>query len=449
MLPDQVQFNLTLRLCWFPIMKRKHPELPDRYDAFLQELKERIRNAQVRAALSVNRELVLLYWGIGRDILTRQQSEGWGAKVVDRLAHDLLQAFPGMTGFGARNLKYMRAFAEAYPDQQFVQQVVAQLPWGHNVRILEMVKAPEQREWYIRQAVESGWTRNVLVHQIESRLHQRQGRAVTNFQRTLPAPQSELAQELLKDPYNFDFLTLGPEMLERDLERALIDHLRNFILELGKGFAFVGNQYHLEIGGQDYFIDLLFYHLHLRCYVVIDLKIEEFKPEFAGKMNFYLSAIDDKLRHPDDIPSIGLILCKDKNGIVVEYALRDTGKPMGIAQYRLTESLPEQMQAELPTNDEILRELPRFNLVSMRIRLEQALQAIADKRGLSAKLVGIGSLTGALAEAKALSIEVVADLRTVSAVLNSAVHGKQIKPEEAQAALQLGNSLLSRLENDE
>jgi predicted nuclease of restriction endonuclease-like (RecB) superfamily len=448
MLPDQAQFNLTLRLCWFPIMKRKHPELPDRYDAFLQELKERIRSAQVRAALSVNRELVLLYWGIGRDILTRQQSEGWGAKVVDRLAHDLLQAFPGMTGFGARNLKYMRAFAEAYPEQQFVQQVVAQLPWGHNVRILEMVKAPEQREWYIRQAVESGWTRNVLVHQIESGLHQRQGRAVTNFQRTLPAPQSELAQELLKDPYNFDFLTLGPEMLERDLERALIDHLRDFILELGKGFAFVGNQYHLEIGGQDYFIDLLFYHLHLRCYVVIDLKIEEFKPEFAGKMNFYLSAVDDKLRHPDDIPSIGLILCKGKNGIVVEYALRDTGKPMGVAQYRLTESLPEQMQAELPTNDEILRELPRFNLVSMRIRLEQALHAIADKRGLSTKLVGIGSLTGALAEAKALSIEVVADLRTVSAVLNSAVHGKQIKPEEAQAALQLGNSLLSRLEND-
>lgn len=430
-------------------MKRKHPELPDRYDAFLQELKERIRSAQVRAALSVNRELVLLYWGIGRDILSRQQSEGWGAKVVDRLAHDLLKAFPGMTGFGARNLKYMRAFAEAYPDQQFVQQVVAQLPWGHNVRILEMVKAPEQREWYIRQAVESGWTRNVLVHQIESGLHQRQGRAVTNFQRTLLAPQSELAQELLKDPYNFDFLTLGPEMLERDLERALIDHLRDFILELGKGFAFVGNQYHLEIGGQDYFIDLLFYHLHLRCYVVIDLKIEEFKPEFAGKMNFYLSAVDDKLRHPDDIPSIGLILCKDKNGIVVEYALRETGKPMGVAQYRLTESLPEQMQAELPTNDEILRELPRFNLVSMRIRLEQALQAIADKRGFSAKLIGIGSLTGALAEAKALSIEVVADLRTVSAVLNSAVHGQEINAGETQAALELGNSLLSRLENND
>ena len=217
-----------------------------------------------------------------------------------------------MTGFGARNLKYMRAFAEAYPEQQFVQQVVAQLPWGHNVRILEMVKAPAEREWYIRQALESGWTRNVLVHQIEGDLHRRQGRALTNFQRTLPAPQSELAQELLKDPYNFDFLTLGTEMLERDLERGLIDHLRDLILELGKGFAFVGNQYHLEIGGQDYFLDLLFYHLRLRCYVVIDLKIEEFRPEFAGKMNFYLSAVDDLLRHVDDTPSIGLILCKEK-----------------------------------------------------------------------------------------------------------------------------------------
>jgi predicted nuclease of restriction endonuclease-like (RecB) superfamily len=449
MSPDQVQLNLTLRLCWFPIMKRKHPELPDRYDAFLQELKERIRSAQVRAALSVNRELVLLYWGIGRDILSRQQSEGWGAKVVDRLAHDLLKAFPGMTGFGARNLKYMRAFAEAYPDQQFVQQVVAQLPWGHNVRILEMVKAPAEREWYIRQAVESGWTRNVLVHQIEGDVHRRQGRAVTNFQRTLPAPQSELAQELLKDPYNFDFLTLGTEMLERDLERGLIDHLRDLILELGKGFAFVGNQCHLEIGGQDYFLDLLFYHLRLRCYVVIDLKIEEFRPEFAGKMNFYLSAVDDLLRHVDDTPSIGLILCKEKNRIVVEYALRDTGKPMGVAQYRLTESLPKRLQSELPTNDDLAREMPRFNLVTMRIQLERALQAIAKRQGVSGKLAGIGALIGALASANVLSAEVVADLRTVSAVLNSAVHGQEIKADEAQTALQLGNSLLSRLEGND
>jgi predicted nuclease of restriction endonuclease-like (RecB) superfamily len=403
----------------------------------------------VRAALSVNRELVLLYWGIGRDILSRQQSEGWGAKVVDRLAHDLLRAFPGMAGFGARNLKYMRALAEAYPDQQFVQQVVAQLPWGHNVRILEMVKVPEKREWYIRQAVESGWTRNVLVHQIEGDLHRRQGRALTNFQRTLPAPQSELAQELLKDPYNFDFLTLGTEMLERDLERGLIDHLRDLILELGKGFAFVGNQYHLEIGGQDYFLDLLFYHLRLRCYVVIDLKIEEFRPEFAGKMNFYLSAVDDLLRHVDDAPSIGLILCKEKNRIVVEYALRDTGKPMGVAQYRLTESLPERLQSELPTSHDLAGELPRFQLVTMRIRLERALRSIAEKRGLSMKLVGIAALARALTSANALSTEVVADLQTVSAVLNSAVHGQEINAEETQSTLELGNSLLSRLENND
>jgi predicted nuclease of restriction endonuclease-like (RecB) superfamily len=310
-----------------------------------------------------------------------------------------------------------------------------------------MVKAPEEREWYIRHAVKSGWTRNVLVHRIESDLHQRKGQAVTNFQRTLPAPQSELAQELLKDPYNFDFLTLGPEMLERDLERGLIEHLRDFILELGKGFAFVGNQYHLEIGGQDYFIDLLFYHLHLRRYVVIDLKIEEFRPESAGKMNFYLSAMDDR-RHADDAPSIGLILCKEKNRIVVEYALRDTGKPMGVAQYRLVESLPKRLQSELPTNDELAREMPRFNLVTMRIRLEQALHAIATKRGLKRKMVGIGELTTALTSAKALSAEIVADLRTVSVVLNSAVHGQEIKVEEARAALQLGNSLLARLENE-
>lgn len=280
------------------------------YEEFLADLKQRIRNAQVRAALSVNRELVLLYWGIGKDILERQDRQGWGAKIIDRLAQDLSRDFPGVTGVSARNLKYMRAFAEAWPDREFVQQVVAQLPWGHQLRVLDMVKSPPEREWYIRQAIQNGWSRNVLVHQIEGGLYQRQGRALTNFDRTLPAPQSELAQQLLKDPYHFDFLSLGPEMLERDLERGLIEHLRDLILELGKGFAFVGRQYHLEVGGRDYYLDLLFYHLRLRCYVVIDLKIEDFKPEFAGKMNFYLSAVDDSLCHPDDRASIGIILCK-------------------------------------------------------------------------------------------------------------------------------------------
>ena len=277
-------------------------EAPPSYGALLRELQERIRGARLRAALAVNQELVTLYWSIGADILARQRSEGWGAKVIDRLAEDLRRTFPEMTGLSARNLKYMRAFAEAYPDFGFVQQVVARLPWGHNVRLLEAVKDPAEREWYARQAIENGWSRNVLAHQIASGLYERQGRALTNFARTLPAERSELAQQIIKDPYSFDFLSLGPDMLERDLERGLIEHLRALILELGKGFAFVGSQYHLEIGGQDYYLDLLFYHLRLRCFVVIELKMEEFKPEFAGKMNFYLSAVDDRAQAPRGRP---------------------------------------------------------------------------------------------------------------------------------------------------
>src|ERR1700733_5406992 len=309
-----------------------------------------------------------------------------------------------------------------------------------------MVKVPEKREWYIRQAVESGWTRNVLVHQIESDLYRRQGRAVTNFQRTLPAPQSELAQELLKDPYHFDFLTVGTEMLERDLERGLMDHLRDFILELGKGFTFVGNQYHLEIGGQDYFIDLLFYHLHLRCYVVIDLKIEEFRPEFAGKTNCYLSAVDDLLRHADDAPSIGLILCKAKNRIVVEYALRDTGNPMGVAKYRLTESLPERMQLELPTNDDLAPGLPLFNLIMMRVRLERALQAIAERLGLSEKLLGIGGSDGSPYKGERAIGRSGRRFSNRVGRPEFGGHGRDFNAEETQTALDLGNSLLPRLE---
>jgi predicted nuclease of restriction endonuclease-like (RecB) superfamily len=224
------------------------------YEGLLQSLKDRIRSAQVRAAVSVNAELVLLYWGIGRDILNRQNQEGWGAKVIDRLATDLRRAFPGMRGLSARNLKYMRAFAEAWPEESIVQQVVAQIPWGHHVRILDRISDPAEREWYVRAALEHGWSRNVLVHQIESGLYQRQGKALTNFRRTLPSPQSELAQQLIKDPYHFEFLALGPSLLERDLERGLVEHLRDLILELGKGFAFVGDQYHLEVGGQDYYL---------------------------------------------------------------------------------------------------------------------------------------------------------------------------------------------------
>jgi predicted nuclease of restriction endonuclease-like (RecB) superfamily len=327
------------------------------YDEFLRDLKTRIGQAQVRAALAVNRELVSLYWSIGRDILTRQQQQGWGAKVVDRLAADLRRAFPEMKGFSRTNLLYMRAFADAYPDEQFVQQVVGQIPWGHNIRILDQVKDSQEREFYIRQIIQQGWSRPVLEMQIESNLYRRQGGVTTNFERTLPAAQSDLAGQLLKDPYNFDFLTLGREAHERDLERGLIEHIREFLLELGVGFAFIGSQYQLEVGGQDFYLDLLFYHLNLRAYIVIELKVTEFKPEYAGKMNFYLSAVDDLLRHEHDQPSIGIILCKTKNKVVAEYALRDTQKPIGVSSFQLTESLPEKLQGSLPTIEELEAEL--------------------------------------------------------------------------------------------
>lgn len=335
--------------------------LPSGYGDLLEELKTRIRASQIQAASAVNHELVLLYWSIGREILIRQDQEGWGTKVIDRLSADLRREFPEMSGFSTRNLKYMRAFAATYTDEAFVQQVVAQLPWGHNVRILDAVKVPQEREFYLRQAIQYGWSRNVLVHQIESRLFERQGQALTNFDRTMPAPDSDLAREILKDPYNFDFLSLGPEAHERDLEQSLVDHIQRFLLELGAGFAFVGRQYPLDVDDESYYLDLLFYHLKLRCFVVIDLKIGAFRPEDAGKMNFYLSAVDDLLRHAEDRPSIGLVLCKTKKRLVVEYALRDLSKPIGVSSYelKLVDSLPDELRGRLPTIEELEEELAR------------------------------------------------------------------------------------------
>ncbi|SPF56812.1 hypothetical protein SBA4_930031 [Candidatus Sulfopaludibacter sp. SbA4] len=319
------------------------------YSELLAALKERIRTARIKASVSVNRELILLYWEIGADILKRQQAEGWGAKVIDELARDLRRDFPDMIGLSARNLKYMRALAEAWPDGAIVQGALAQIPWSHNIALLEKLKAADERLWYARQAFQQGWSRDVLVHQIESGLYVRQGKALTNFDRTLPLPQSDLARQVIKDPYNFDFLALGAEMQERDLEEGLLQNLRDLILELGKGFAFVGNQYPLEVGNRDYRLDLLFYHLGLRCFVVFDLKIGEFKPEFAGKMNFYLSAVDDQLRQPTDQPTIGIILCRERNEITVEYALRKTSQPIGVSQYQL----PEALKLSLPTQEEL------------------------------------------------------------------------------------------------
>jgi predicted nuclease of restriction endonuclease-like (RecB) superfamily len=418
---------------------------PDDYARFLSELKQRIRTARLQAALSVNRELILLYWEIGRDILARQTAEGWGTKVIDRLAQDLQRDFPDMTGLSARNLKYMRSFAEAYADSEFVQQVVAQLPWGHNIRLIETIKVSEERAWYARQAIEQGWSRNVLVHQIESGLYNRQGKAPNNFTRTLPATQSELAQQLIKDPYNFDFLTLGPEMRERDLERGLLEHLRSLVMELGKGFAFVGSQYHLEIGGQDYYLDLLFYHLRLRCYVIIELKIEEFRPEFAGKMNFYLSAVDSELRHELDGPSIGIILCKSRNEVIVEYALRDTAKPMGVAAYKLSSALPDQLQTELPTAAELAREFPMMALLELRIDIERALLARLAAHGVTPTVqTGIRQQLHLLEPLGRLPASA-AGLPNILTMMNRAAHGMEADTDVAEQAIQLGKQILADL----
>ncbi len=329
------------------------------YLDLLARLKEQIRTAQVKAALAVNSELVMLYWGIGRQILERQSREGWGTNVIPRLSKDLSSEFPEMKGLSPRNLGYMKAFAEAWPDEAILQQLAAKLPWFHNCVILDKIKAPEERVWYLQSAIQNGWSRNVLAMQIEGDLYRRQGKGITNFQATLPKPQSDLAEQLIKDPYNFDFLTLGQEAHERDLERGLLAHLRQFLVELGVGFAFVGSQVPLQVGSEEFRIDLLFYHLKLRSFVVIDLKMTAFKPEYAGKMNFYLSAVDDMLRHPDDKASIGLILCKGKEGLVAEYALRDINKPLGISEFRHLENLPEQLKGTLPTIEEIEAELAK------------------------------------------------------------------------------------------
>ena len=327
--------------------------LPADYAAWVAELKARIHGAQQRATLAVNRELVLLYWQIGRDILERQGREGWGAKVIERLAQDLRNAFPEMKGFSPRNLNYMRSFAEAWPDGEFVQAVLAQLPWYHQLALLDKLKSANERRWYAAKAIEHNWSRNVLVIQIETRLLERQGQAVTNFPLALPKPQSDLARESLKDPYRFDFLGLSDQAQEREIEHALVKHVTEFLLELGAGFAYVGRQVLLTVGGEEFFIDLLFYHLKLRCFVVIELKAGAFKPEHLGQLGFYLTAIDRDMKDERDNPTIGLLLCKTKNKVVAEYALGDKTQPMGIAEYRLVASLPADLQTSLPSIEQI------------------------------------------------------------------------------------------------
>lgn len=360
-------------------MQQAVAQLAVEYPALLEEVKERIRAAQVRASLAVNRELILLYWEIGRRIVERQDLEGWGRSVIERLADDLRKEFPDLRGFSRSNIWRMRSFYLAYRTEvrrakpveskevkpknganlaqpvrdlksAAIPEVLAGLPWGHNIALFERLKRKDQRLWYAQRTVENGWSRAVLVHQIESGLHRRQGKALNNFDRVLPAPQSDLARQTLKDPYIFDFLSLGDDAEERDLERGLIEQVRRFLLELGAGFALVGTQVHLEVDGQDFYVDLLFYHLHLRCYVVVELKVNDFQPEHAGKMSFYLTAVDNLLRHPDDRPTIGLILCKTRSRLVAEYTLQGQLKPIGVASYRM---MPDDLRVTLPSPKEL------------------------------------------------------------------------------------------------
>lgn len=329
------------------------------YNQLLSNLKQRVASSQYKAALKVNKELILLYHHIGTTILNAQTNQGWGTKIISRLSKDLRSEFPEMKGFSPQNLKYMRKFAEEYSLDEIGQQAVDQIPWGHIVTLIYAILDKTERHFYVDGTVQYGWSRSILSMQIETKLFKRQGTAVTNFQEKLPVPQSDLAHATLKNPYIFDFLSLGKNAHEREVEKGLIAHIEKFLLELGDGFAFLGRQYHMQVEDQDFYIDLLFYHVKLRAFVVIDLKSGKFKPEYAGKMNFYLSAVDDLLRHPGDNPSIGLILCKSKIGVVAEYALRDMAKPIGLAEYRLEDTLPENLQTALPTIEELETELAK------------------------------------------------------------------------------------------
>lgn len=330
---------------------------PSTYGSLLADIKQRVASAQTRATMAVNSELVRLYWEIGHSLSERKKVEGYGAKVIDRLSQDLKAEFPSIKGFSSRNLKYMRVFAEQCPSGLIGQQAAAQLPWFHIVTLLTQLDVPEIREWYAKAALQDGWSRSTLEVNLKNRLHERQGQAISNFPKRLPAGEALMAQEALKDPYLFDFLGLGADAHERDIEDALVRHVTRFLLELGAGFAFVGRQFRLEVGGDEFFIDLLFYHTRIKCYVVVELKSTAFNPKHAGQLNFYLAAVDAQIKAPDDKPTIGLLLCKTKNRLVAEYALSGIDKPIGVAEYQLVRALPDPLDTNLPTIESIEAEL--------------------------------------------------------------------------------------------
>lgn len=379
------------------------------YSDLLGQVKSRIRQAQSKAILSANAEMIRLYWDIGRLVAQQQRLKGWGSSVIPRLARDIRNDLPEVKGFSERNIGYMIRFAREYPilqppaakmlpdpttpilqtpaaklpkhiDTTTLQQFAFQLPWFHNVLLMEKVKDLPTRLWYMQQTLQNGWSRNILYLQIDSHAHARQGKAITNFTSLLPPAQSDLAIQALKDPYIFDFLTLEEPFHERELETQLLRHVEKFLIELGQGFAFVGRQYHVVVGEDDFYVDLLFYHLHLRSFIVIDLKKGAFKAEYAGKMNFYLNVIDDKLCHASDNPTIGLILCQDRNRIVAEYALRGLKKPIGISKYELTRVLPKTMQSSLPTIEQIERELAEETNAAKKTKFRKMKQS-RTKRG--------------------------------------------------------------------
>ena len=337
---------------------RQLPILPNDYHAWIDNIKSLIRSTQIKAAISVNENLIRLYWQLGQMITEKQENANWGDVIIRQVAIELKETFPNMTGFSRTNLFYMKQFYLFYRDaSELVQQAVGLIPWGHNILIFSKSKQLDIALFYLNATLENNWSRSVLDIQLDTKLHERQGKSINNFHKTLEQPQAELANETLKDPYMFDFLTFTPDMHELDMEKQLTDHIIKFLLELGNGFAFIGRQYPLTIGEKDYALDLLFYHIRLRCFVVIDLKMRPFTPENAGKMNFYLSATDDLLKHGSDNPTIGLILCKSKNRIEVEYALRDLNKPIGVSDWILTQTLPEHLKSSLPSIEQLEREL--------------------------------------------------------------------------------------------
>lgn len=340
------------------------------YGNLLGEIKNRIRQAQIKAVLSVNAEMIRMYFDVGKMIYNRQQLESWGAGVISRLSNDIHNELPEIKGFSERNIKFMVQLYKEYElnisigkqavsQLDFGKQLVFRIPWGHNILLMQKIKDWSIRLWYMEQIIQNGWSRDVLGLMIKSSVHTRQGNLVNNFEVTLPNPQSDMARQILKDPYIFDFLTLTEPFQERELEVELIKHLEKFLVELGAGFAFMGRQYHLTVSDKDFYLDLLFYHIKLRCFVIIELKKGEFKPEYAGKMNFYCSVVDDMLKHENDQSTIGLILCQTKDKIFAEYALRDIHKPIGISEYELTRVLPDNLKSSLPSVEEIESELSK------------------------------------------------------------------------------------------